>query len=106
MSNLCNKVCHTMLTIHIHNIHGTVLTFTVEEPCEKDCPICLSGISDPVWLGCCDKIFCRKCIAEWTLCGKTCPMCCNVIHKELYGKLLPPRRTKRPRIPTDRYKPI
>ena len=104
----CNvKLCKgTMLTVYIQNIDGTVVSFTVEEASDKECPICLSATSDPVWLGCCDKIYCKKCIADWTTCGKNCPACCTPIQKKLYHELLPNIKTKRSRIPTNRYTPI
>lgn len=73
------------------------------------CPICCEGIQNPVFVYCCQNIFCGYCLIRWlkqstefTGQDSTCPLCRSVImvksltyiHDTSVPEILPQRKTK------------
>jgi hypothetical protein len=44
-----------------------------------ECAICLKNAEDPLFLYCCQKLYCKNCIEEWKQLHNQCPTCRKTI---------------------------
>lgn len=42
---------------------------------EPSCSICLNTHQEPVFVECCNKVFCNECLQFWLRTSNSCPMC-------------------------------